>query len=205
MHLNKLLAFTILFIGILGTSCSNIKYISMTEHDPWEDEDRGEIVSSKSEKTAETQNNKTKNKIKVEEEFVEIPDIYEVSCSIDFEEADLQLKSALEEKNYKIIKISHVTKGMREQGRTDFWENMNIYMVCRLSDGYFVLKHNPWLVGLCPIRIYTYKNEEGKLVIGMFRPSLAIKWMGNPDLVAMKVLKTYDKELKEVIDSVCEE
>ncbi|HIE58670.1 MAG TPA: DUF302 domain-containing protein [Persephonella sp.] len=202
MYLNKLLAFAILFTGILGISCSNIKYISMTNHDPWEDEDREKVVSSKSKKTTnETQNNKTK----VKDEFIEIPEIYEVSCSIDFKEADLQLKSALEEKNYKIIKISHVTKGMREQGRTDFWENMNIYMVCRLSDGYFVLKHNPWLVGLCPIRIYTYKNEEGKLVIGMFRPSLAMKWMGNPDLVAIKVLKTYDKELKEVIDSVCEE
>lgn len=205
MYLNKLLAFSILFIGILGISCSNIKYISMTEHDPWEDEDKEEIVSSTSKSKKTTNGTKKNNKIKVDDEFTEIPDIYEVSCSIDFEEADLQLKSALEEKNYKIIKISHVTKGMREQGRTDFWENMNIYMVCRLSDGYFVLKHNPWLVGLCPIRIYTYKNEENKLVIGMFRPSLAIKWMGNPDLVAIKVLRTYDKELKEVINSICEE
>ena len=101
--------------------------------------------------------------------------------------------------------MSHVTRGMKEQGRTDFWENMNIYMVCRLSDGYYVLKHNPWLVGMCPIRIFTYRNKEGKLVVGMFRPSMASKWMGNSDLKALKVLKLYDKELKEVIDSVCSE
>ena len=188
MHLTKILTIFSLIFMPLVIGCSNIKYISMSDHDPWEDEDRETVV----------------DKAKGKSENIDIPDIYEVSCKINFEEADLQLRSALEEKNYKIIKVSHVTKGMKEQGRKDFWENMNIYMICRLSDGYYVLKHNPWLVGLCPIRIYTYQNEEEKLVIGMFRPSLAIKWMGNPDLEAIKVLKTYDKELKEVIDSICE-
>jgi uncharacterized protein (DUF302 family) len=192
----KVFAFIALFIGIIATGCSNIKYISMSDHDPWEDDEKETLINKEEKKAPVKQ---------LEEDFEELPDIYEVSCDTSFEEIDLQLRSALEEKNYKIIKVSHVSKGMKEQGRTDFWEHMNIYMICRLSDGYFVLKHNPWLVGLCPIRIYTYQNEEGRLVIGMFKPSLAIKWMGNPDLTAIKVLKTYDKELKEVIKSVCEE
>ncbi len=207
MYLNKLFVFLAILAGLIFSGCANIEYISMSEHDPWEDEPEN-VVKKEPKFVKKVRVKKDKKEVKHfsedKEEFVEIPDIYEVSCKIDFEEADLQLRSALEEKNYKIIKVSHVTRGMKEQGRKDFWENMNIYMICRLSDGYYVLKHNPWLVGLCPIRIYTYQNEEEKLVIGMFRPSLAIKWMGNPDLEAIKVLKTYDKELKEVIDSICE-
>jgi len=199
MLLRNLFIFSLVF-GFMLSSCSNVKYISMSEHDPWEDEE--EIVIKKASQSKQLDKKLAdENAVK---EIIDLPDIYEVSCKINFEEADLQLRSALEEKNYKIIKVSHVTNGMEEQGRKNFWKNMNIYMICRLSDGYFVLRHNPWLVGMCPIRIYTYENKEGKLVIGMFRPSLAIKWMGNPDLTAIKVLKTYDKELKEVIDSICE-
>jgi len=193
----KMLA--LFMIGIYISSCQP-KYISWSSNDPWEDEEDIKIVKPKDSKTEKEKQKAKEVKVK---EIIDLPDIYEVSCDISLEEADLMLRSALEEKNYKIIKVSHVTKGMKEQGRTDFWEDMNIYMVCRLSDGYYVLKHNPWLVGMCPIRIFTYRNKEGKLVIGMFRPSLASKWMGNLDMEALKVLNLYDKELKEVIDSVC--
>lgn len=200
--LNPIVAFILVWI-MLSFSCSP-KYVSWENHDPFEDEEeKVKIVKVKSkEQKSHKADRVVAEKVK---EIVELPDIYEVSCDISLEDADLMLSSALEEKNYKIIKVSHVTKGMKEQGRTDFWEDMNIYMVCRLSDGYYVLRHNPWLVGMCPIRIYTYRNEDGKLVIGMFRPSLTAKWMGNPDMKALDVLKTYDKELKEVIDSVCQE
>ncbi len=168
------------FLWLIVASCTP-KYISWSDNDPLDNDE----------------NVKTK--------FIELPDIYEVSCDISLQEADLMLKSALEERNYKIVHVSHVTKGMKEQGRKDFWEDMNIYMICRLSDGYYVLKHNPWLVGMCPLRIFTYRNKEGRLVIGMFRPSLSSKWMGNLDMEALKTLKLYDKELKEAIDSVCNE
>ncbi|RMA96139.1 DUF302 domain-containing protein [Hydrogenothermus marinus] len=194
--------FSIFLISMFLSSCG-IEYISMSEHDPWDDEDNVKIkkVSTKEKHIKEK---KLPESAKEEaEEIVELPDIYEISCELSLEEADLLLKSALEERNFKIIKVSHVTRGMKEQGRTDFWEDMNIYMVCRLSDGYFVLKHNPWLVGMCPLRIYTYRNKENKLVIGFFRPSLAMKWMGNPDLKAIKILKLYDKQLKEAVDTVC--
>ncbi len=192
----------IVALGSVLISC-NAKYVSWENHDPFEDEEeKVKIVKVKS-KIQKTPKATEEFQEKVKE-IIELPDIYEVSCDISLQEADLMLRSALEEKNYKIVKVSHVTKGMKEQGRTDFWEDMNIYLVCRLSDGYYVLKHNPWLVGMCPLRIYTYRNEEGNLVIGMFRPSLSAKWMGNPDFKALEILKTYDRELKEVIDSVCQ-
>jgi len=36
----------------------------------------------------------------------------------------------------------------------------------------------------------------------MFKPSTAIRYMGNLDLDAIKTLKKLDKELKDVIDEV---
>ncbi|NPA53325.1 MAG: DUF302 domain-containing protein [Aquificae bacterium] len=139
----------------------------------------------------------------VEEEEEEIPDIYEVVVNIkDFQELDMLLRSELEEANFKIIKVSHVTDGMKEQGRKDFWENMNIYLICRLSDGYFILKRNPHLVGFCPYRVYTYRNKEGFLVVGFVKPSIAIRYMGVIDLKAIKLLKKHDLELKKILDSL---
>ena len=138
----------------------------------------------------------------MDEEEEEIPDIYESAVDMSYKEADLLLRSALEEANFKIIKVSHVTKGMKEQGRTDFWEDMNIYLVCRLSDGYFILRHNPQLVGFCPYRIYTYRNKDGLLVIGMVKPSMAVRYMGNPDMKAIEILKKHDIELKNIIDEI---
>ncbi len=139
----------------------------------------------------------------VEEEEEEIPDIYEVVVNIkDFQELDMLLRSELEEANFKIIKVSHVTDGMKEQGRKDFWEDMNIYLICRLSDGYYILKRNPHLVGFCPYRVYTYRNKEGFLVVGFVKPSMAIRYMGVIDLKAIKLLKKHDLELKKILDSL---
>ena len=137
------------------------------------------------------------------EEEEDIPDIYEVTVNIkNFEELDMLLRSELEEANFKIVKVSHVTKGMEEQGRKDFWKDMNIYLICRLSDGYFILKRNPHLVGFCPYRVYTYRNKEGLLVVGFVKPSIAIRYMGVVDLKAIKLLKKHDRELKKILDNL---
>ena len=167
------------------------------------DEDDDEYYPPKKvavEKKKENKNSKGYKQKAVDEE--EIPDIYEVAVDMSYKDADLLLRSALEEANFKIIKISHVTKGMNEQGRTDFWEDMNIYLVCKLSDGYFVLRHNPHLVGFCPYRIYTYRNKDGLLVIGMVKPSMAVRYMGNPDMKAIEILKKHDIQLKNIIDEI---
>ncbi len=166
------------------------------------DEDDDEYIPPKKVTVEKKENLKGYNPKPQEEEEEEIPDIYEVSADISYEEADLLLRSALEEANFKIIKVSHVTKGMKEQGRRDFWEDMNIYMICKLSDGYFVLRHNPHLVGFCPYRIYTYRNKDGLLVIGMVKPSMAVRYMGNPDMKAIQILKKHDRQLKEIIDQI---
>ncbi len=169
------------------------------------DEDDDEYYPPKKvavEKKKENKNSKGYKQKAVDEEYEEIPDIYEVAVKMSYKEADLLLRSALEEANFKIIKVSHVTKGMKEQGRTDFWEDMNIYLVCKLSDGYFVLRHNPHLVGFCPYRIYTYRNKDGLLVIGMVKPSMAVRYMGNPDMKAIEILKKHDIQLKNIIDEI---
>ena len=169
------------------------------------DEDDDEYYPPKNvivEKKEKNKNAKGYNPELADEEEEEIPDIYEVTVDMSYKEADLLLRSALEEANFKIIKVSHVTKGMKEQGRTDFWEDMNIYLVCKLSDGYFVLRHNPQLVGFCPYRIYTYKNKDGLLVVGMVKPSIAVRYMGNPDMKAIEILKKHDIQLKNIIDEI---
>jgi len=174
--LRQFLRFFFLIVTISGISCT--AQISWESGDPWDDD------------------------YYEEKRYPEIPDIYERSVSISFEEADLMIRSALEEENFKIIKVAHVSEGMKEQGRTDFWEDMHIYMVCKLSDGYFILRHNPQLVGFCPYRIYTYRNKEGDLVIGMVKPSLAVKYMGNPDSKAVELLRKHDIQLKKIIDEI---
>ena len=137
------------------------------------------------------------------EDYEDIPDIYEVVASTDdFNEVDILLRSELEEANFKIVKVSHVTKGMKEQGRKDFWEDMNIYLVCKLSDGYFILKRNPHLVGFCPYRIYTYRDKEGQIVVGFVKPSLAISYMGVVDIKAINLFKKHDLQLKKILDDL---
>lgn len=131
----------------------------------------------------------------------EMPDIYEKSVKMTFEEVDLILRTELENSNFKIIHVAHVAKGAQEQGVKDFWQNMNLYMVCKLSACTKVLKNNPQLLSQFPIRVYTYE-KDGKTVVGMFRPSTAIKYMGNPDIDAIKALKQLDREIKNIIDNV---
>lgn len=131
----------------------------------------------------------------------EMPDIYEKSVRLTFEEVDMLLRTELENNNFKIIHIAHVSKGAQEQGTKDFWQNMNLYLVCKLSECTKVLKNNPQLLSQFPIRVYTYE-KEGRIVVGTFKPSTAIKYMGNPDAEAIKALKQLDKEIKQVIDSI---
>ncbi|MCX7760165.1 MAG: DUF302 domain-containing protein [Hydrogenothermaceae bacterium] len=137
----------------------------------------------------------------VDDEDEEMPDIYERSVNLTFEELDLLLKTELENANFKIVHVSHITKGVQEQGVKDFWKNMTLYMVCKLSECSKVLKHNPQLLSQFPLRVYVYE-KDGKMVVGTYKPSTAIKYMGNPDADAIKALKQLDKELKKVIDTV---
>lgn len=132
----------------------------------------------------------------------DMPDIYEKSVNLTFEEVDMLLRTELENSNFRIVYVSHVSKAAKEgQGMKDFWNNMNLYLVCKLSECTKILKHNPQLLSQFPIRIYTYE-KDGKIVIGTFKPSTAIKYMGNPDAEAIRALKVLDMEIKKVIDSV---
>lgn len=131
----------------------------------------------------------------------EMSDIYEKSVNLTFEELDLLLRTELENSNFKIIHVAHVSKGAQEQGVKDFWNHMNLYLVCKLSECTKILKNNPQLLSQFPIRVYTYE-KDGKIVVGTFRPSTAIKYMGNPDAEAIKTLKQLDREIKQVIDNI---
>ncbi len=206
MHLIKKVFSMVLLIGLLLnlTGCVTAMEWSTRDEDDDEYIPPKKVVATKEkpQKTSKNKNHRGYNPAPVDEEEGEIPDIYESTVNMNMEEADLLIKSALEEANFKIIKVSHVTKGMEEQGRKDFWKDMNIYLICKLSDGYFVLRHNPQLVGFCPYRLYTYRNKDGLLVIGMVKPSIAIRYMGNPDLKAIQILKKHDLQLKKIIDEI---
>ncbi len=176
---------------IIFSSCSGIKGMSWETGDPWDDD----YKSVKEEK---------KEKKVVSFENTDIPDIYERSVDLSIDEADLLIRSELESRNIKLVHVLYITRGIEEQGYKDFWKDMRIYLACNLSNGYVIFKHNPQLVGLFPCRLYTYRNQEGKLVIGMVKPSIAIKYMGNPDMEAIKLLKQLDKTFKEIVDTIVE-
>lgn len=131
----------------------------------------------------------------------EMSDIYERTTKLSYEELDLALRTELENHNFKIIHVLNITKGVEEQGNKDFWRHMHIYLVCKLSQCSKIMKHNPQLASQFPFKIYTYE-KDGKIVVGTFKPSTAIKYMGNLDADATVVLKELDLELKKIIDNV---
>lgn len=135
------------------------------------------------------------------DEEEDLSDIYEKSVNLPYDELDLLLRTELENNNFKIIHVLNITAGVEEQGVMDFWKHMHIYLVCKLSECSKIMKHNPQLASQFPLRIYTYE-KDGKMIVGMFKPSTAIKYMGNLDAEGIKALKTLDKELKKVIDKL---
>lgn len=131
----------------------------------------------------------------------EMSDIYEKSVNLSYEELDLLLRTELENNNFKIVHVLNITAGVEEQGVKDFWKHMHIYLVCKLSECSKIMKNNPQLASQFPLRVYTYE-KDGKLVVGTFKPSTAIKYMGNLDKDGIEALKNLDKDLKKVIDKV---
>ncbi len=190
-------------IPFLFSSCITAMEWSTEDEDDIEYKPPKTVNLQKKSSDTHKENVKRINPDLEEEEEEDIPDIYEITTSTEsFDELDMLLRSELEEANFKIIKVSHVTEGMEEQGRKDFWKDMNIYLICRLSDGYYILKRNPHLVGFCPYRIYTYRNKENELVVGFVKPSIAIRYMGTVDIKAIKILKKHDLELKKILDNL---
>ncbi len=177
----------LIIAGISFVSCGGIKGVSWESSDPWDSEEK----PAKKQKEVGT----------YEED---IPDIYERSIQMSIDEADLLIRSELESRNIKLVHVLYITRGIEEQGYKDFWKDMRIYLACNLSNGYVIFKHNPQLVGLFPCRLYTYRNKEGKLVIGMVKPSIAVKYMGNPDFEAIKLLKQLDRTFKDIVDTIAE-
>lgn len=135
------------------------------------------------------------------DEEEEMSDIYEKSVNLSYEELDLLLRTELENNNFKIVHVLNITAGVEEQGVKDFWKHMHIYLVCKLSECSKIMKNNPQLASQFPLRVYTYE-KDGKLVVGTFKPSTAIKYMGNLDKDGIEALKNLDKDLKKVIDKV---
>ncbi|MEZ0323699.1 MAG: DUF302 domain-containing protein [Hydrogenothermaceae bacterium] len=128
-------------------------------------------------------------------------DIYERYVNLTFEEVDLLLRTEIENANFKIIHVAYITKGVEEQGVKDFWKNMTLYLICKLSECYKVLKNNPQLLSQFPLRVYVYE-KDGKMVIGAFKPSTIIKYMVNPDAEAIKALRELDREIKNIVDRI---
>jgi len=200
--MKKLLFLTLSAMYI--SSCGEIVAMKWESKDPDEPPIFAKDIAKKEESKVAQKNEAVKPIPKREaEEYYneEIPDIYERSVALSMEEVDILIRNALENRNLKILHIMHITKGLKEQGVKDIWEDMNVYLVCRLSDGAVIFKHNPQLLSQTPCRIYTYRKGD-RIVIGMFKPSTAIRYMGNLDLDAIKTLKKLDKELKDVIDEV---
>jgi uncharacterized protein (DUF302 family) len=194
-----LLAFLFGVVSFSLSSCITAMEWSTEDEDDLEYKPPKAVNVSK--KITKEKNTPEYSEKEIEDE--DLPDIYEITVGTkNLDELDILLRSELEEANFKIIKVSHVSDGMEEQGRKDFWKDMNIYLICRLSDGYFILKRNPHLVGFCPYRIYTYRNKEGFLVVGFVKPSIAVRYMGTVDIKAVELLKKHDLELKRILDSL---
>ena len=131
-------------------------------------------------------------------------EIYWIKVDMSLEEADMLIQSEAEGKNLKVIKVLHITKGIEEQGRKDFWKDMNIYLTCSLAMGYKIMKKNPHLAAFFPCRIFTYRDKDGKLVVGMSKTTPLIKKLKVKDKEAIETLKSVERTMKEIINSLKE-
>ena len=131
-------------------------------------------------------------------------ELYWIKVDMSLEDADMLIQSEAEGRNLKIIKVLHITKGVEEQGHKDFWKDMNIYLTCSLAMGYKIMKKNPHLAAYFPCRIFTYRDKDGKLVVGMSKTTPLIKKLKVKDKEAIKTLKQVEKTMKEIINSLKE-
>jgi uncharacterized protein (DUF302 family) len=204
----------IILIGLVGliASCGGvIKDVSFETGDyletGYDNKPQKKISLSKSDKKTETKTEKKSfleslvSAVVTDSEDEEMSDIYERTTKMSYEELDLALRTELENHNFKIVHVLNITKGVEEQGNKDFWKHMHIYLVCKLSQCSKIMKHNPQLASQFPFKVYTYEKDR-KMVVGTFKPSTAIKYMGNLDADAIKALKELDLELKKIIDSI---
>ena len=205
----------VMLVGLIASCGGVIKDVSFETGDylgtGYDDKPQKKVSLSKSEKKTETKTEaKTEKKsfleslasaVVTDSEDEEMSDIYERTTKMSYEELDLALRTELENHNFKIVHVLNITKGVEEQGNKDFWKHMHIYLVCKLSQCSIIMKHNPQLASQFPFKVYTYE-KDGKMVVGTFKPSTAIKYMGNLDADAIKALKDLDLELKKIIDNV---
>ncbi len=131
-------------------------------------------------------------------------ELFWIKVDMSLEEADMIIQSEAEGRNLKIIKVLHITKGIEEQGHKDFWKDMRIYLTCSLSMGYKIMKKNPHLAAYFPCRIFTYRDKDGKLVVGMAKTTPLIKKLKIKDKEAIKTLKHVEKTMREIINTLKE-
>ena len=128
----------------------------------------------------------------------EMSDVYEKATRWSYEELDKFLRAELEKKNFKIF---HILKLLEEQENKDLWGNICIYLIYKTPQYAKIIKHNPQLISQFPFKIYVYE-KNGRIIVGTFKPSTAIRYMGNLDTESIKALKELDLELKEIIDKI---
>jgi uncharacterized protein (DUF302 family) len=128
----------------------------------------------------------------------EMSDVYEKATRWSYEELDKFLRAELEKKNFKIF---HILKLFEEQENKDLWGNICIYLIYKIPQYAKIIKHNPQLISQFPFKIYVYE-KNGRIIVGTFKPSTAIRYMGNLDTESIKALKELDLELKEIIDKI---
>ncbi|AEH22997.1 protein of unknown function DUF302 [Thermodesulfobacterium geofontis OPF15] len=128
----------------------------------------------------------------------EMSDVYEKATRWSYEELDKFLRTELEKKNFKIF---HILKLLEEQENKDLWGNICIYLIYKTPQYAKIIKHNPQLISQFPFKIYVYE-KNGRIIVGTFKPSTAIRYMGNLDTESIKALKELDLELKEIIDKI---
>ena len=131
----------------------------------------------------------------------EMFDIYEKAAKLSYEELDKLLRTELENNNFKIVHVLNITNPTEGRETTELWRNIHIYLVYKSPQCAKIIRHNPQLVSQFPFKIYTYEKDE-QIIVGTFKPSTAIKYMGNLDAEGIRALKEIDLELTEIIDKI---
>ncbi len=119
----------------------------------------------------------------------------EIINGMDFEEAKIFLKSALDGKNMNVLTVMDISDKPR----------MTVFYVCNLSYGEKILRKFPEFGAIAPCRIYLLEKPDGNVEVGYINiPGLVKTFKKYLEKEEIDVLMRADKDIKEAIKEVKE-
>ncbi len=116
----------------------------------------------------------------------------------DFESALDMVKNALREGGFNILTAIDVREKLQDKLGVDLHKYM-ILGACDAASAHKALMVEEDIGLMLPCNVIVYERD-GKIIVGVIRPTVAMQMIDNPDL--RRIAKDVERRLKHVIDSL---